>query len=74
MKELNLGGLINQTITLNNMIKEELQHDCKHAENARCRAGQWGGVAAYIEYAFGIKCTGEEVREELNKYLNNALK
>lgn len=68
MKDLNIGGLINHTTTLNNMIKEQLERDRKHAENARCKAGQWGGVVSYIEYAFGIKCTEEELLEKINFY------
>ena len=68
MKELNIGGLINHTITLNNMIKEELEKDRKHAENARYKAGQWGGVVNYIEHAFGIECTEEELLEKLKIY------
>lgn len=68
MKELNLGGLINHTITLSNMIKTEKERDRKHAENARCKPGQWGGVAEYINYAFGIKCTEAELLEKLDFY------
>ncbi len=68
MKDLDIGGLINHTTTLNSMIKENLEKDRKHAENARCKAGNWGGVVNYIEYAFDIKCTEEELLKELRFY------
>ena len=68
MKDLNIGGIINHTITLNNMIKAELERERKHAENARCKPADWGGIAYFIEYAFGIKCSEEELLKELKFY------
>lgn len=68
MKNLEIGGLLNHVVATSNMIKQEMEQEQKHANNARCKPANWGGVASYIEYGFGIKCTGEEVRKALETY------
>ena len=57
-----IEGIMNHTLTINRMIKEELEQDKKHLANKRCKPANWNRVASYIEYATGVKCTGEEVK------------
>lgn len=68
MKDLKIGGLINHVCAVSNMVKAELEQERKHANNARCKPANWGSVATYIEYGFGIECTGDEVREAVESY------
>lgn len=63
MKELNVGGIINHCTAVANMIAEEKECDRKHAQNARCKAGNYSRIAGYIEYAFGVSCSTAEVEK-----------
>lgn len=65
MKELNVDGIINHCLTVADMIATEKERDRKHAVNARCKSGNYGGIANYIEYAFGVPCTAEEVEKNV---------
>lgn len=55
-------GVINHSTTIYRMMRTELQQEKRHASNHRCKPASWDGVANYIEYATGVKATGEEVR------------
>ena len=68
MKNLDIGGLMNHVCATSNMVRQEWEQERKHANNARCKPANWGGVASYIEYAFGIECTAEEVDKAAHSY------
>lgn len=55
MKNLKFDGICNHAVTLANMMREELKQEAKHAANPRCKPAEWGGIATYVEYAYGIE-------------------
>ena len=56
-------GIVNQVLSAARIISEAVKADNKHEENARCKAGDWGGVACYLEFAFGIRWNEEELQK-----------
>lgn len=68
MKELTIKGLMNHISTIKSMVAHELEQKRKHEANARCKPANWGVIANYIEYGFGIKTTAEEVYEEVHSF------
>ena len=62
-----VGAIINHSMTISNMIAVEQERERKHAINPRCKPANFGGVASYIEYATGVKCSAEDVKKVLTK-------
>lgn len=62
-----IGAIINHSITISSMIAAEQEQERKHAINPRCKPANFGGVASYIEYATGIKCSAEDVKKVLTR-------
>lgn len=63
-----IDAIINHTTAIHNMICTQLAQERKRASNARCKPADWDSVALYIEYATGVKSTGEEVRKAAHFY------
>lgn len=56
-------GIVNQVLSAANIILDAVKADNKHQENARCKAGDWGGVATYLEFAFGVRWDEAELQK-----------
>ena len=50
------------------MVREQLDQERKHLENARCKPANWDGVSAYIEYATGVIVAPEDVAFEAHNF------
>lgn len=57
------NGIVNQVLSAARIISEAVEADNKHQENAKCKAGDWGGVATYLEYAFEVRWDEEELQK-----------
>lgn len=68
MKDLTIHGLGNHVATLGCMMRTELAQEQKWLNNRRCKAPKWGSIASYIEYAFGLTVSDDEVEHIAHTY------
>lgn len=68
MKNLDSIGLFNHVASLASMMRRELDQERKHASNPRCKPANWGSLISFIEYAFEISPTAEEIEKCAHEY------
>lgn len=54
---------VNQVLTAARIISKAVEADNKHQENAKCKSGDWGRIAAYLEYAFEVRWDEAELQK-----------
>ena len=63
-----IESILNHSTTIYHMVREQLNQEKKHLENARCKPAYWGGVSAYIENATGVVVPPEVVASEAHNF------
>lgn len=63
-----IGSILNHSTAIYHMVREQLNQERKHLENARCKPANWDGVSSYIEYATGVIVAPEDVAFEAHNF------
>ena len=63
-----IESIFNHSTTIYHMVREQLNQEQKHLQNARCKPANWGGVSAYIEHATGVVVSPEDVAFEAHNF------